>query len=302
MSSTASSTADLRTGLGVIAGQRECVVVDGPQAFDFLQGQLSQDMAALAPGEAAFSLLLHPQGKISAWFRIARAADDRFVIDVDHGWADEVVGRLNRFKLRTDCTIEKMPWHSVTIVGPQADDVAVDGVEHDMVTSWAGVPVRDVFGPAVTPQSLRSDTAVEIDPAVFDSLRIEGGIPRMGSELDDTTIPAAAGIVEQSVSFTKGCYTGQELVARIDSRGNNVPRRLVGIVMSGHDVPIPGAEVTVDGAAVGSVTSSGRSEQLDAAVCLAYVARSADIGQPVAVGSNGGSLAGELRALPLVTA
>ena len=101
-------TIDVRTTLAVIAGQRQAVIAEGPDALKFLQGQLSQDLDALAPGEAGWSLLLHPQGKISAWFRITRVTDDRFVIDVDAGWADEVLTRLNRFKLRTDIDISQI--------------------------------------------------------------------------------------------------------------------------------------------------------------------------------------------------
>jgi len=272
-------------------------VAEGPDAETFLQGQLSQDVTALAPGEEARSLVLHPQGKISAWFRITRVADDRFGLDLDSGWADEVLTRLNRFKLRTKIEITLADWHCLTIIGPGADDVVVDGFEHDMISSWAGVPVRDVFGPTLDAASLGLD---EIDAATFTALRIEAGVPRMGSELDESTIPAAAGIVDQSVSFTKGCYTGQELVARIDSRGNNVPKRLLSVVLQGQAVPAAGAELLVEGEAVGTITSASFSSHLGAPVCLAYVKRSAEVGQVGTVEVDGGAAAGELRELALI--
>lgn len=295
------TTKTLRSEAGVIAGQRDAVIAEGPDTVDFLQGQLSQDVAALAPGEAGFSLLLHPQGKISAWFRITRVADDRFIIDVDAGWSDEVLTRLNRFKLRTNCEITVAPWTSLTLIGPGADDVAIEGVEHDMLTSWAGVPVRDVFGVALDIDSVAS--LPEIDADVFTALRVEGGIPRMGAELDDSTIPAAAGIVEGSVSFTKGCFTGQELVARIDSRGNNVPKRLVGVVITGAKAAHTGADVTSDqGASIGAITSSSWSDELEAAVALAYVSRAAEIGDVVTVAVDGETASAELRSLPLLKA
>src|SRR5690606_22728547 len=83
----------------------------------------------------------------------------------------------------------------------------------------------DVLGPDVTlPQGVPA-----VAPAVFEVLRIQSGIPRMGAEVDGSTIPAETGLVEESVSFTKGCYTGQELVARVDSRGGRAPRRVVRI-------------------------------------------------------------------------
>jgi folate-binding protein YgfZ len=290
-------TIDVRTQLGVISGQRQAVIAEGPDALKFLQGQLSQDLDSLAPGEASWSLLLHPQGKISAWFRITRATNDRFVMDLDAGWADEVLTRLNRFKLRTDIYITLAPWTSLTIVGPGADDLAVAGVEHDMVTSWAGVQVRDVFGPDLNEQSV---DVLPMSATELDAVRIEAGVPKMGVELDESTIPAAAGIVEQSVSFTKGCYTGQELVARIDSRGNNVPKRLLSVVLSGDIVPGSQAVITADDASIGMITSASYSAHLDAVVGLAYISRAGAAGQTVTVDIDGTAVTAELRELPLV--
>ncbi len=295
-------TIDLRSQLGVIASQRQAVVAEGPDALTFLQGQLSQDLEALAPGEAGWSLVLHPQGKISAWFRITRVTDDRFVLDLDAGWADEVLTRLNRFKLRTNIDISLAPWKSLTLVGPGADDVAIDGVDHDMIASWAGVAVRDVFGPDLDIASLdlAAIQAAEITPDVIAALRIEAGVPKMGVELDESTIPAAAGIVEQSVSFTKGCYTGQELVARIDSRGNNVPKRLLSVVFEGEAVPSADAEIRSGDASVGAVTSASFSHHLGSPVALAYITRAGTVGEAVTVEIDGSTVTGELRELPLV--
>ena len=118
----------------------------------------------------------------------------------------------------------------------------------------------------------------------------------MGSELDDSTIPAAAGIVEQSVSFTKGCYTGQELVARIDSRGNNVPRRLVGLVFEGNAALNDDVEMTVDGQAVGVVTTAGHSGALGADIALAYATRAVEVGDVVQAGGTSATV----QELPLI--
>jgi folate-binding protein YgfZ len=290
-------TIDVRTQRGAISGQRQAVIAEGPEALKFLQGQLSQDLDSLAPGEASWSLVLHPQGKISAWFRITRVTDDRFILDLDAGWADEVLTRLNRFKLRTKIDITLAPWTSLTIVGPGADDLAVDGVEHDMITSWAGVQVRDVFGLDLSEQSV---DVMPLSASELDALRIEAGVPKMGVELDESTIPAAAGIVEQSVSFTKGCYTGQELVARIDSRGNNVPKRLLSVVLSGDVVPGAQAAITADDASIGAMTSASYSAYLDAVVGLAYISRKGEAGQTVTVDIDGTAVSAELRELPLV--
>ena len=109
--------------------------------------------------------------------------------------------------------------------------------------------------------------------------RILAGLPRIGAELvPGETIPAEAGqhVIDASVSFTKGCYTGQELVARIDSRGGKVPRQIRRVTVSGTDLPPVGAEVEVDGTVVGRLTSVAWSEQHTAAVALASVVRAVE--------------------------
>ncbi len=283
------ATDAVREGVGAVAGLRQAVMAEGPEAESFLQGQLSQDIASMAPHESRWSLLLHPQGKISAWLRVTRLDGERFLLDVDTDWADEVVTRLTRFKLRTKCELTISPWTSLTIVGHGALSVEVDSGELELHDSWAGLPVVIVFGDNPTAD------VPEIDLATATALRIEAGRPAMGAELDESTIPAAAGIVDQSVSFTKGCYTGQELVARIDSRGNNVPRRLVGLVFDG-DAVTDDVEMTVDGQGVGVVTTAGRSGVLGCDVALAYATRAVEIGDVVQAGGTTATV----RELPLV--
>ena len=139
-------------------------------------------------------------------------------------------------------------------------------------TGW-GIEGYDLLGTApVPPAGVRHGT-----PEEYEALRIECGIPAMGRELTERTIPAEAGVVDRSVSFTKGCYTGQELVARIDSRGGNVPRRLRGLVLDGEGLPETGTPVVIEGVVVGEVTSAAYSSRLDAVVALAYVKRDVEI-------------------------
>jgi folate-binding protein YgfZ len=232
---------------------RDFVRVVGPDANAFLQGQLSQDVDAIEPGASARSFLLQPQGKVDAYLRVTRVSDDELVLDVDGGWGEAVIARLNRFKLRTKADIE--PLDGWTCIATTDDDGAL--VER--------------VGPG-----LEGD-GVEGDVLGYESLRIRAGVPRMGSEIDETTIPASLGVVDQAVSFTKGCYTGQELVARIDSRGGHAPTKLVGY----RGVAVAGDTVVVDGREVGRITSAG------AGVALALVRR--DVTVP----------AGPLEALPM---
>lgn len=232
---------------------RDVIRVTGPDAETYLQGQLSQDVAGLEIGGSAFSFLLQPQGKVDAWLRVTRLADHEFALDVDAGWGTAVVARLRRFLLRTKVDIDLLDWHVAVL--PSEDEVAPEG-------AWR--VVSEVEG---TTTLLGPSVGGDLDDDEYDALRIAEGIPRMGSEIDESTIPASTGVVDRSVSFTKGCYTGQELVARIDARGGNVPTRLRRV--RGH-VPV-GATLRVGEREVGRVTSAARG------VALAYIRRDVEL-------------------------
>lgn len=290
----------LRREVGATEVPRDVVRVAGPDTMGYLQGQLSQDIVPLAVGGSAWSLLLQPQGKLDAWVRVSRLADDAVVLDIDGGWGEAVVARLNRFKLRTKCEIELVEgWRCVALRGPGTPAVAVDNSGAVVVADagWPHLPGVDLLGPDVAlPAGVRP-----CGRDAYESVRIECGVPAMGSELDTSTIPAEAGIVERSVSFTKGCYTGQELVARIDSRGSNVPRHLRGVVIGTNVLPPAGAALHLaDGAEVGRLTSVGESLDLRAPVALAYVKRAVTPPAEVIVRWEGTQVPAEVRSLPLL--
>ncbi len=266
----------LRRSVAAFDHHRDVLRVQGTDAVSFLQGQLSADVAALAVGDSTWSLLLQPQGKVVAWLRASRTGEDEVVLDVDGGSGDAVVERLERFKLRVDATIEPLGWRCVALRGPAADTVDLSGVDAAVVApvDWRGLPGVDLLGPAV-----ESPDGVPVSHIqAVHNVRIEQGWPAMGHELDDSVIPGEAGqwLVDASVSFTKGCYTGQELVARVDSRGNNTPRRLHGVVLATNVLPPVGAEVVVDGEVRGRLTSVGESLDLRAPIALGYVHRSVE--------------------------
>jgi len=310
----------LRTDVGSVTLARDVLRVSGPDALEYLQGQLSQDVAALGRGESADSLILTPQGKLDALVRVTRAGDDELYIDVDAGFGQMVAARLARFKLRVKVDIEPMPWRGLALRGPRSAEVSAGLATSDATSltaefAWNGVSGVDLLGESpVSPDGVQS-CSVE----AWEAVRVEAGIPVMGAELDERTIAAEADLLDRSVSFTKGCYTGQELVARLDARGNRVARRLRGLVVVGstHEpagVPqVPaalalGSEIVFEGKVVGSVTSSAWSPGLHCPIALGYVHRTVESGlvdvravAPQAPdGADGPTVVAEVRALPLV--
>lgn len=290
----------LRESAGAVWLPRDFVVVGGPDALSFLQGQLSQDVD-LDNGLSTWALLLQPQGKLVAFVRALRQSADRFVLETDEGFGATVVERLNRFKLRVKADVSPLDWRCLAVRGPRAHEAVTSGGAAGtvVVADWPGLPGADLVGDAPEPP----DGVPLCDLPAYEAVRIEAGIPVMGREMDESTIPAEAGVVDQSVSFTKGCYTGQELVARIDSRGGNVPRRLRGVVVTGgDDLPPAGAAVrSAEGKDVGRLTSVAYSPQLGAPVALAYVGRAVTPPAEVTLVWDGGSTPARVEPLPLVT-
>ena len=250
---------------------RDVVRIGGADAAAYLQGQISQDIDAVEAGASAWSLVLAPQGKVDAWFRLTRLGGNEFLIDLDAGFAEALVARLERFKLRVDAAFEILEgWRMLSIRGAAASSDSLGAVpaEVRVPVAWPGLEGVDLLGPEVS-----LPEGVVDSPADMEVARIRAGWPSMGRELTERTIPAEiAGLVESSVSFTKGCYTGQELVARIDSRGGNVPRPVRLLEIRGGGVPA-GAEITVDGRVVGEVTSAAADPAAGVTVALGPVHR-----------------------------
>ncbi len=296
----AADYAALRDGVGVVELPRDFFRVVGTDARSFLQGQLSQQVD-VPVGTSAWSFLLQPQGKVVALLRLTRLGDDEYVLDTDAGWTDTVVARLNRFKLRVKAEISVIEgWQCLAVRGPGAHEAAPGGVAAD----WPGWPGVDLVGPT---GEVEAPAGVRVcSREAYEVARIEAGVPMMGRELDESTIPAEAGVVDRSVSFTKGCYTGQELVARIDSRGGNVPRRLRGVVVAGGEASSPmappvGATIHADGKDVGVLTSVAWSPRVGGPVALAYVRRAVEPPAEVELRWDGGGAGAQVLALPLVS-
>ena len=249
--------------------ERDVILVDGPDAGKYLQGQLTQDVLGMKEGESVWSFLLNPDGKVNAWLRVSQISENQYLLYVDSDSGEAVTERLLRFKLRTDCEFTLKKWNGVTIAGKDASSYAGNLSLGQIVaqTAWHKISSGDIIG---------GDTKALLhkfpEPKQsYDFLRIINIIPKMGTELHAKVIPAETGLVEKSVSFTKGCYTGQELVARIDSRGNKVPKNLM--LIACHEAMSIGDEVEVDGVSIGKLSSVASEGNLT--VGLAYIARKA---------------------------
>ena len=288
----------LRRDVGAVRLPRDFVRVAGPDAREFLQGQLSQDIDAMDEGASAWSLLLQPQGKVDALTRVSRVSADGFVLDVEGGWGDVVVQRLLRFKLRVKADVVPLDWRCVALRGPGSHSAVTPGGE-DLVldADWPGLPGVDLAGPGAEVP----DGVPEAGLDAYEAVRIEAGVPAMGREITDRTIPAELGILERTVSLTKGCFTGQELVARMDARGGHAPRQLRGVVVGTNVIPPLGAGLVVGGREVGTLTSVAESLERRAPIALAPVSRDVEPPADAEVVWDGGRAPARIELLPLVT-
>jgi tRNA-modifying protein YgfZ len=214
--------------------ERGYVAVSGPEAADFLERMLSNEVASLEPGEARPALLLTPKSRIVAPLRVVREGPDAFLLITEAALAETVSSTLLRARFAAKCEIEPRPYRGYLQLGAgegiRNDDYGVEAFE-----SWSEEE-RDAEEPGEE----------------LERLRIEAGTPAWGRELDETILPAEAGLDETHVSFTKGCYPGQEPIARLHYRGRSNRRLRVLDVVDAQ----PGGEIVHDGKPVGRVTSA----------------------------------------------
>ncbi len=278
-------------GAVVLSMPRDLVITTGDDAASFLNGQLSQQIETMTIGESRRSLLLDPKGKVTAWLRVSRVEDNRFWLDADVGTGEAMLERLKRFTLRTKVEFELVQVECFAVRGtqlpprPGASDgqIAVD-------VGWSGADGYDIVGPDVA----RPDGPIG-DPEFLDALRIRVGAPAMGKEFQRATIPAETGVVDISADFTKGCYTGQELVARVNSRGNNTPRKIHRWTASSSKAASieNGATISADGIEIGTVTSTATYD--GGLIGLASIKRGSDLSQPAMIEADAGPVSAVLQ-------
>jgi tRNA-modifying protein YgfZ len=233
-----------------VAGRpRAFVAVTGPDAEDYLQRMLSNDVEALAPGESCQALLLTPKARVIAPMRVLRRGPEDFLLLTEPELGETLRDQLlrMRFAAKAEIALEE---HTSTLVF---------GGDEGIVNDDYGEPAVEVLDAAFEP-TLGDDE--------LEALRIRAGTPRFGREIDDRVLPAEAGLVERAVSLTKGCYPGQEPIARLHYRGH-ANRGLRVLAIEGDDPPAADADLAYEGKAVGRVTSAVRAN--GGIVALAYV-------------------------------
>jgi tRNA-modifying protein YgfZ len=209
---------------------RDVVQVSGPDAATYLQSQVSQDLRPLQVGDSAWTFLLQPTGKVEVLARVWRTSDESFVLDTDAGFGEQLIARINRFKIRVKAEVEQLPWRCIAVRGVAGDGLVAWGLGYDLLGEQPSSP----------------DGVPEGDASDLLAARIDAVWPQMGTEIvPGDTIPAETGITDAAVSFTKGCYPGQELVERMDSRAATAPRLLQRLTLA--DAEALGARVTSTG-------------------------------------------------------
>jgi tRNA-modifying protein YgfZ len=227
---------------------RAYVRVAGPAAEEYLDRMLSNDVAALGPGESCEALLLTAKGRVIAPLVVLRRAADDYLLLTEPELGERVRSELLRSRFATRVDVEPEEHTSHVVFGGEG-----------IATAAYGEPAAEV---------LDADLAPNVGPDELELLRIRAGTAAWGKEIDDRVLPAEAGLTERAVSFTKGCYPGQEPIARLHYRGH-ANRELR--VLSLDELPQRDAELVHEGKTVGRITSAARAD--GGAVALAYVRR-----------------------------
>lgn len=299
-------TATQRCGL-LDRSERGKLALTGAGAKEFLQGQVSNDVESLTPGTGCYAAFLTPKGKMLGDLRILDAGE-AVLLDTERTALQELFNLIRRFSIGYGVELHKRTLERglLSLIGPATDDVlAVAGgsrdgtpadIEHaHLAGRIAGTEVRlirtdtgiDVLCDSDTVDAVRAALleagAAEICDEAAECLRIERGRPRYGIDLDDSVIPQEAGLNERAVSFTKGCYVGQETVARLFYRGK--PNRDLRGLRGAERIPV-GTALSHGEREVGRVSSSAVSPRLGA-VALALVRREAPVGTVVQAGTAG---------------
>jgi folate-binding protein YgfZ len=304
------------------------IVVSGSDRRSYLQGLLTNDIAALDAGHGCYAAYLTAQGRMIADLHVYELGD-AILLTVAGDVKDTVLTRLDQFLFAEDVQLGDVTstFAQIAVVGPAAArtiENIISGVTAESLTAMpdhgnlraefaggtaivtrvadTGEPGFDLFversRAAELEGALAAAGATRLDAATADAIRIEAGVPVFHRDMDEETIPLEAGIESQAISFTKGCYVGQEVIIRVLHRGHGrVVRKLVGLVLDGPDAPSAGAAIQAGEREVGRITSATLSPAMQKPIALGYVHREfVEPGTKVAVGGH----AAEITKLPFL--
>jgi folate-binding protein YgfZ len=273
----------LRDGGGIVQLRDwSSVTVTGADRQSFLHNFCTNDIKRLATGDCCEAFFTNVKGKIVG-HGLVTCCEGELVVVGPPRQAARLIEHLDRYVLREDVqlrdtTTERAYWASsrgLQIADAVRADVAARMFPWDLFRIGTGAScLIEIVAAASTRFSaaLAQSGATVCSPAVFDVLRIEAGVPLDGVDFDEHNFPQEVGRDAQAISFTKGCYLGQETVARIDAMGH-VNQRIAGLRFAGEIVPAAGAGLSRGGKAVGHVTSAAYSPRLAAPLALAMVRR-----------------------------
>lgn len=288
----------LHEGAGVIdRSRRGKLLVRGSDAAEYLQAQVTNDVEALAPGEGCYAALLNRKGHIEADLRVLRLSADCFWLDAEAIASDRLRKHLEMYKIGRDVEIADVSGdHALlSVIGPAARELAGTGPlapegahretgDRRAVATDLGV---DLIVPSADADRVRAELrdagVVEVSDEAAEIVRVESSRPRYGAEMSEATMPAEAGIAERAVSFTKGCYIGQEPVARLHYKGRP-NRHLRGLRLSAPAAA--GDTIRLGERELGRIATACLSPSLGP-IALAIVRREAGPGDSVEVGDDG---------------
>jgi tRNA-modifying protein YgfZ len=276
------------------------LIVSGSEAAEYLQGQLTNDVEALSPGEGQYAALLDRKGHMQADMRVLRTSPEEIWIDTEPEALEPARHHLEMYKIGREVAIADVTAERtiLSLIGPRSVEMvgaaalpedacetsSVGRIECLAVGTAGGI---DLIAKSTDAEGLRDalvgNGAVEVSPDAAEVVRIEAGTPRFGAEMSTATMPAEAGIVERAISFTKGCYIGQEPVARLHYKGRP-NRHLRGLELSAPAAT--GSSLRLDEKEVGAIASVCISPARGP-IALAIVRREAEPGTELTVGEDG---------------
>ena len=262
----------IRTSVGGRHTKRDVIRVFGSDSRSFLQGQLTQDISHLETGKVRWTMILSPKGRVEALVRVwGGNSESEMLLDCPSGMGSVVVERLNRYRMRVKAEVELLDWEILSLYGPQAQSLAgTITAQLREPRPWSESPGMDLLGPTISVP----DDLLMVSADLAEAISIADMWPAMSTEVlgvDPAPIPVELGqrVCDLAIDMDKGCYTGQELVARTSSRVAEAPRSLVRVA-TGDESPLEsGTEIDVDDSPA-VVTSSAHALDGNGVVALAF--------------------------------